>query len=96
MSHEEKNYLDSCNEMVEVDYDIKEAEWCKQKIQNTFDEVNGQLLVMQRHYRYLETRNMHLKAAYVRKLKFYPQKVVDKKKVIWRQMLSLNKLIIMN
>ena len=79
MLHKEKNYLDSCNEMVEVDHNIKEAEGNKQKIQDTFDEGNGQLLVMQRHYKYLETRNMHLKAAYVRKLKFYPQKVVDKK-----------------
>ena len=80
MSHKEKNYLDNCNEMVEVDHDIKEAEWHKQKIQVTLDEVNGQLLVMQRCYKYLETRNMHLKAAYFRKLKFSLQKVVHKKK----------------
>ena len=65
--------------MVEVHHDIKEADWCKQKIQDTLDEVNGQLLIMQKCYKYLETRNMHLKSAYLRKLKFSPQKVVDKK-----------------
>ena len=80
MSHEEKNYLDSCKKMLEVDHDIREIEWCKRKIQYTLDEVNGQLLVLQKCYKYLETKNMHLKAAYVRKLKFSQQKVVDKKK----------------
>ena len=80
MSCEEKNYLDSCKGMAEIDHDIKEAGQCKQKIQDILDEVNGELLVMQKCYKYLETRNMCLKAAYVRKLKFSAQKVVDKKK----------------
>ena len=44
MSHEEKNYLNSCKEMVEVDHDIKQAEQHKWKIQDTLDQVNGQLL----------------------------------------------------
>ena len=35
---------------------------------------------MQKCYKYLETRNMPLKSAYLRKLKFSQQKVVDKKK----------------
>ena len=96
MSHKEKNYLDSCKKMVEVDHDIKEIEQRKRKIQYTLDQVNGQLLVMQKCYKYLEAKNMCLKAAYVRKLKFSQQKVVDKKKKISRQMLSLNKLIMMN
>ena len=70
MSCEEKNYIDSCKKMVEVDHDIKEVEQCKQKIQYTLDEVNGQLLVLQKCYKHLETKNMCLKAAYVRNLKF--------------------------
>ena len=80
MSREEKNYLDSCKKMVEVDHDIKEVEQCKRKIQYTLDEVNGQLLVLQKCYKQLETKNMCLKAAYVRKLKFSRQQDVDKKK----------------
>ena len=75
MSCEEKNYLDSCKQMVEVHHDIKEAEQCKWKFQDTLDEVNGQLLIMQKCYKYLETRNMCLKSAYLRKLKFSLQKV---------------------
>ena len=96
MSHEEENYLDSCKQMVEVHHDINEAEQHKWKIQDTLDEVNDQLLMMQKCYKYLETRNMHLKSAYLRKFKFSPQKVVDKKKIIQTQMLSLNNLIMMN
>ena len=65
----EKNYLDSCKKMVEVDHDIKEIWRHKRKIQYTLDEVNGQLLVIQKCYKYLETKNV-LKATYVRKLKF--------------------------
>ena len=38
---------------------------------------------MQWHYKYLETRNTCLKAAYLRKLKFSQQKVIDKKKQLY-------------
>ena len=71
MSCEEKNYLDSCKKTVEVDHDIKEVEQCKWKIEYTLDEVNGQLLVLQKCYKHLETKNMCLKAAYVRKLEVF-------------------------
>ena len=97
MSREEKNYLDSCKEMVEVHHDIKEAEQCKRKIQDTLDEVNDQLLIMQKHYKYLETRNMLPEICIsLENLSFLCTKLLIRKEVIQTQMLSLNNLIMMN
>ena len=77
MTREEKTYLDSCKEMIEMDRDIKVAERRKRKIQDDLDEVNGQLHSMQRHFKDLEKKNIRLKAAYVRKLNVSPQKVAN-------------------
>ena len=73
VSREEKLYLDSCKDLVETRDDIRWNEGRKRKL----EEVNGQLFVMNRHLASEEQRNMCLKLAYVRKLKFSGQDVTS-------------------
>ena len=75
VSREEKLYLDSCKDLVETREDIRWAEGRKRKLEEELEEVNGQLFVMTRHLTSEEQRNMRLKVAYVRKLKFSGQSV---------------------
>ena len=71
---------ESCRDVVEMDHDIKQLEQCKQKIEDDLEELNGQLLSsLKKHYTEMEERNTHLRSAYVRKLKFSPQKAVKDK-----------------
>ena len=46
-------------------------------MEDELEEVNGQLFVMNRHLASEEQRNMRLKLAYVRKLKFSGQDVTS-------------------
>ena len=77
VSHEEKLYLDSCKDLVETRDDIRWNEGRKRKLEDELEEVNGQLFVMNRHLASEEQRNMHLKLAYVCKLKFSGQDVTS-------------------
>ena len=76
VSHEEKLYLNSCKDLVETRDDIRWNEGRKRKLEEEL-EVNGQLFVMNRHLASEEQRNMRLKLAYVRKLKFSGQDVTS-------------------
>ena len=60
---------------METREDIRWAEGRKQKLEEELEEVNGQLFVMYKHLSSEEPRNMHLKASYVRKLRFSGQNV---------------------
>ena len=62
-----------------MDIDIKQLEQHKRKIKGDLEEVNGQLSSLKKHYADMEKRNTHLRTAYVRKLKFSPQKAVKDK-----------------
>ena len=62
-----------------MDHDIKQLEQSKQKIEDDLEEVNGQLSSLKKHYTDMEKRNTRLRSAYVRKLKFSPQKAVKEK-----------------
>ena len=55
-----------------MDHDIKQ-------IEDDLEEVNGQLSSMKKCYAEMEKRNTCLRSAYVRKLKFSPQKAVKDK-----------------
>ena len=77
VSREEKLYLNSFKDLVEAREDIKWNEGRKQKLEDELEEVNGQLFVMNRHLASEEQRNMCLKLAYVRKLKFSGQNVTS-------------------
>ena len=59
-----------------MDHDIKQLEQCKQKIEDDLEELNGQLSTLKKRYVDMEKRNTRLRSAYVRKLKFSPQKSV--------------------
>ena len=59
-----------------MDHDIKQLEQCKWKIEDDLEELNGQLSSMKKLYVDMEKRNTCLRSAYVRKLKFSPQKAV--------------------
>ena len=63
-------YLDSCKEMVEKGESIRRGEQKKCKLEESLEEVNGQLVVLNRHYTQLQQRNYRLKAAYMKKLTF--------------------------
>ena len=78
-SQEQKNYLESCRDVVEMDHDIKQLEQCKRKIEDDLEEVNGQLSSLKKHYADMEKKNTCLRNAYVRKLKFSPVKAVKDK-----------------
>ena len=60
--------------MVEVDHEIKWVEQKKRKIEDELEDINGQLNSLKRKYKEFEKKNMRLKAAHVKKLKFSPQK----------------------
>ena len=77
VSCEERLYLDSCKDLVETRDDIRWAEGRKWKLEEELEEVNGQLFVMYKHLSSEEPRNTHLKASYVRKLRFLGQKVAS-------------------
>ena len=77
VSHEEKLYLDSCKDLVETRDDIRWAEGRKRKLEEELEEVHGQLFVMYKHLSSEEPRNAHLKASYVRKLRFSGQNVAS-------------------
>ena len=64
-SQEEKNYLESCRDVVEMDHDIKELEQRKWKIEDDLKEVNGQLSSLKKHYADMEKKNTCLRSAYV-------------------------------
>ena len=63
--------------MVETREDIRWAEGRKWKLEEEFEEVNGQLFVMYKHLNSEEPRNIHLKASYVRKMRFAGQNVAS-------------------
>ena len=63
-------YLDSCKEMVVTGEEIRRGDLKKCKLEESLEAVNGQLLVMNRHYTFLQQKNFHLKAAYLKKLTF--------------------------
>ena len=63
-------YLDSCKEMVETGEEIRRGEQKKRKLEESLEQVNGQLLVLNRHYTHLQQKNFRLKAAYVKKSMF--------------------------
>ena len=71
--------MESCRDVVEMDHDIKQLEQRKQKIEDNLEEVNSQLSSLKKCYADMEKRNTHLRSAYVRKLKFSPQKAVKDK-----------------
>ena len=71
--------MESCRDVVEMDPDIKQLEQRKQKIEDDLEEVNSQLSSLKKRYADMEKRNTHLRSAYVRKLKFSPQKAVKDK-----------------
>ena len=77
VSCEKKLYLDSCKDLVETRDDIRWNEGRKQKLEDELEEVNGQLFVMNRHLASEEQRNINLKLAYIRKLKFSGQNVIS-------------------
>ena len=62
-----------------MDLDIKQLEQRKRKIKDDLTEVNGQLSSMKKRYADMEKRNIHLRNAFVQKLKFSPQKNVKDK-----------------
>ena len=70
--------MESCRDVVEMDFNIKQLEQHKRKIKDDL-EVNGQLSSLKKHYADMEKRNTCLRSAYVRKLKFSPQKAVKDK-----------------
>ena len=57
----EKNYLESCRDVVEMGHDIKQLEQKKWKIKDDLEEVNRQLSC----YADMEKRNTCLRSAYV-------------------------------
>ena len=59
-----------------MDHDIKQLEQRKRKIEDDLEELNGQLSSLKKRYTEMEKRNTRLRSAYVRKLKFSPQKDV--------------------
>ena len=59
-----------------MDHDIKQLEQRKRKIEDDLEELNGQLSSLKKRYTEMEKRNTRLRSAYVRKLKFSPQKAV--------------------
>ena len=62
---------------METREDIRWAEGRKWKLEEELEEVNGQLFVMYKHLSSEEPRNMHLKASYVRKVRFSGQNVAS-------------------
>ena len=68
--------MESCRDVVEMDHDIKQLEQRKRKIEDDLEELNGQLSSLKKRYTEMEKRNTRLRSAYVRKLKFSPQKAV--------------------
>ena len=62
-----------------MDYNIKQLEQHKRRIEDDLEEVNGQLSSLKKHYADMEKRNTRLRSAYVQKLKFSPQKAVKDK-----------------
>ena len=62
-SREKQNYLESCQDVVEMDLDIKQLEQRKRKIEDDLAEVNGQLSsmknVMQTWKREILVSEMH-------------------------------------
>ena len=60
-----------------MDHNIKQLEQHKWKIEDDLEELNSQLSTLKKHYVDMEKRNTHLRSAYVRKLKFSPQKAVN-------------------
>ena len=62
-----------------MDHDIKQLEQCKWKIEDDLEELNGQLSSLKKCYAEMEKRNTCLRSAYMRKLKFSPQKAVKEK-----------------
>ena len=71
--------MESCRDVVEMDHDIKQLEQRKRKIEDDLEELNGQLSSLKKRYADMEKRNTCLRSAYVRKLKFSPQKAVKDK-----------------
>ena len=71
--------MESCRDVVEMDHDIKQLEQRKRKIEDDLEELNCQLSSLKKRYADMEKRNTHLRSAYVRKLKFSPQKAVKDK-----------------
>ena len=59
-----------------MEKEMRQLEDRKRKIEDSLEEVNGQLLSLKRRYTNVGKRNTRLRSAYVRKLKFSPEKVV--------------------
>ena len=59
-----------------MEKEMRQLEDHKRKIEDSLEEVNGQVLSLKRHYTNVGKRNTRLRSAYVRKLKFSPEKVV--------------------
>ena len=78
-SREEKNYLESCRDVVEMDHNIKQLEQHKRKIEDDLEELNDQLSSLKKCYADMEKRNTCLRSTYVQKLKFSPHKAVKDK-----------------
>ena len=80
IGHEKRRTTwESCRDVVEMDHGIKQLEQRKRKIEDDLEEVNGQLSSPKKSYADMEKRNTRLRSAYVRKLKFSPQKAVKDK-----------------
>ena len=78
VTREEKNYLNSCKDIVDLNMKIKAVEGRKRKAEQNLEEAEGQLKMLKMQYNNLEKRNIRLKEAYQRKLKFSPAKVQSK------------------
>ena len=82
VTREEKMYLDSCKEMVETGEEIRRGEQKKRKLEQSLEEVNGQLQVLNRHYTFLQQKNFRLKAAYLKKSMFTRTSVTPVRSIV--------------